>query len=434
MTGGRVPWYAAIHDRGKDAHNPHAHVAIVDRDIETGKRVLRLSDGARERRKAGMAENGVEAIRQHWEHKANAALERAGHEARIDRRSLEARGEDRTPQIHIGPRANHIDRSVHRPESRQVPDPTPNNPERVIDYPAIDAGRTRREYSAEIVDLNLERAARSQHFETRVWAQFERDQRNRDRPVERAIVAAERQRTLEDRRLRQHYAAQLREIRQRERSEAKLARDWLKQRQREETQALRDRQKSEKADLKCRQKRLMGRFLAAVDVTGRTRSKREADRKALAHRHTQERRELAARLRQERQTQAEAVAARYAPERQDVERKRDAALADMRARHAEQKQREDAQLQARAREREQARHVVQQQIADWKKMRQQRDTGREAREASGGSRLTQDWQRQESDQQERQRTREGRTRRNRQQRRQRGRQRGHGHDGGRDLD
>jgi len=396
MTGGRVPWFAAIHDRGKDAHNPHAHVAVIDRDIETGKRVLRLSDGARERRKAGMAENGVEAIRQHWEYKANAALERAGHAARIDRRSLEVRGEDRTPQIHIGPQANHIDHSVHRPESRVVPDPTPQNPERVIDYPAIDAGRTRREYSAGIVDLNLERAARSQHFETRVWAQLERDQRQKDKPVERAIAEAARRRTVEERALRRDYAARLAEIRNRQRADARLRNQWLKQRHTREREAMSSRQHAEKADLRRQQSRPMVRFLAALDVTGRTRGKREAARKALAHKHMRERRELTARLCQERADETEAVKARYRPERERLIRDRDEAMLGLRERHAVERDTEDFQLQERAREREQARQVVQQQIADWKRIQKYADTDHSTRSAAGSdtSRLARDWRQQ----------------------------------------
>lgn len=54
LTGDRVPWFAAIHAQGKDAHNPHCHLVIRDRDIETGKRVLRLSDSPRDRAKAGL--------------------------------------------------------------------------------------------------------------------------------------------------------------------------------------------------------------------------------------------------------------------------------------------------------------------------------------------------------------------------------------------
>ena len=32
LTADRIPWYAAIHQKGKDALNPHVHIAIHDRD------------------------------------------------------------------------------------------------------------------------------------------------------------------------------------------------------------------------------------------------------------------------------------------------------------------------------------------------------------------------------------------------------------------
>jgi hypothetical protein len=90
LTGGRVPWFAGIHAQGKDAHNPHCHLVIRDRDIDTGKRVVKLSDSPRDRAKAGLEPKAVEYVRDLWETHANRALEQAGHDARIDRRTLEA--------------------------------------------------------------------------------------------------------------------------------------------------------------------------------------------------------------------------------------------------------------------------------------------------------------------------------------------------------
>ena len=40
VTQGRVAWLAAVHDQGKDADNPHAHVVLRDRDLQTGKMAL----------------------------------------------------------------------------------------------------------------------------------------------------------------------------------------------------------------------------------------------------------------------------------------------------------------------------------------------------------------------------------------------------------
>lgn len=177
------------------------------------------------------------------------ALERAGYEARIDRRSLEAQGIERTPQIHIGPRAQHIDTAVHRPESKAVPSPSPRNPERVVDYPLIDAGRTRRERNAEIIDLNIDRAARSADFETRLWAQFEREQRAQDRVLESALIAAARRRSLEERRIRQSFTARRAVLRARRDAAGRLARNWLRQRYAPDAEKLRRRHEEERAAL-----------------------------------------------------------------------------------------------------------------------------------------------------------------------------------------
>jgi hypothetical protein len=80
--------------------------------------------------------------------------------------ALPPRAASGSPTIHIGPRAQHIDREVGRPSSRTVRHPTPGHPERVIDYPRIDAECARRERNAEIA--NIKHAVLSARFETRV--------------------------------------------------------------------------------------------------------------------------------------------------------------------------------------------------------------------------------------------------------------------------
>ena len=50
VTAGRMAYVGAIHDKGEDAENPHAHVMLRDRDLETGKRVLQTTErGSTER-------------------------------------------------------------------------------------------------------------------------------------------------------------------------------------------------------------------------------------------------------------------------------------------------------------------------------------------------------------------------------------------------
>ena len=150
VTGNRTPWVAAMHDMGKDAQNPHAHFIFRDRDIETGKRVLRLSDSERDREKAGLEPNGTAWLRQVWELKANQALERAGHETRMDRRSLEAQGIDRDPGVHVGPKATELEREGKVPPSQIRYDETG----REIRWPEIDEGKSRVRHNQEITARN----------------------------------------------------------------------------------------------------------------------------------------------------------------------------------------------------------------------------------------------------------------------------------------
>ena len=92
VTQGRAAWLAAIHQSGADAHNPHAHIVIRDRDPETGRRVALLSE-------KGACRN----IRLLWEQAVNAALEAQGSAQRVTRMSHAARGIETPPQRHRGP-------------------------------------------------------------------------------------------------------------------------------------------------------------------------------------------------------------------------------------------------------------------------------------------------------------------------------------------
>lgn len=92
LTAGRASWLAAIHQAGKDASNPHVHLVVRDRDPETGKRVIMLSE-----------KGACDRVRILWEETANAALQEAAQAVRIDRRSYAAQGIQKPPQRHRGP-------------------------------------------------------------------------------------------------------------------------------------------------------------------------------------------------------------------------------------------------------------------------------------------------------------------------------------------
>ncbi len=142
VTQGRASWLAAFHDQGKDAHNPHAHLLIRDRDPDTGKRV------------AGLSEQGsTEKLRTLWEDHTNRALEKAGRSERVDRRTLAAQGIEREPTVHEGPKAQQMERRGAQPESRERRyrnRPGSTLPHRKVDYRKIDKGRSRPAYNRHV--------------------------------------------------------------------------------------------------------------------------------------------------------------------------------------------------------------------------------------------------------------------------------------------
>ncbi|MGH6922875.1 MAG: MobA/MobL family protein [Propylenella sp.] len=370
LTGGRVPWLAAIHQYGADEHNPHVHIAAHDRDIETGKRVLRLSDSTRDRRKAGLpGPKAVEWIRERWEAVCNEALARAGMDARIDRRTLAAQGIDRQANIHEGPRAQHIEGNVRRPESKQ----RVNGCGRLIDYPSIDRGRTRREFNAQIIDLNLERAARSKNPVTRVWAQFEKGQSDADRKLERRLAAEEHERTETMRSVSRAHLLRIDRLRsERDRAIRSAVRD-VRVRFTPERDGLRRRQGQERAALKDRQSRLFARIAAVLDVTGITRRQQEAARKVLSTRHKEERQALSQRYHDAKRRAVGTIRSQSNVAIKNVQRERQAALASLRQQQIESRRSSEAQRQQREIEREHARQIAQKRIEAWSRTR--RDAG-----------------------------------------------------------
>ena len=110
----RVAVDVNVHAPGKDGdqRNHHAHILLSACYANTwgklGKKAVELDPIHCQRH--GLA-NVVEVERERWERLANQALEKAGQEARIDHRSLEAQGiYDRAPTVHLGPDATAIKR------------------------------------------------------------------------------------------------------------------------------------------------------------------------------------------------------------------------------------------------------------------------------------------------------------------------------------
>ncbi|MEE4208688.1 MAG: MobA/MobL family protein [Parvularcula sp.] len=376
LTGGRVPWFAGIHAAGKDAHNPHCHLVIRDRDIDTGKRVVRLSDSPRDRQKAGLEPKAVEHVRALWEDHANRALARAGHDVRIDRRSLEAQGIDRMPTIHIGPQAMEIDAHVARPDSKIRE--TGNG--RTIDYPQIDAGRTRKERHGEIVDLNIEKAARSKDFRTRETAKLQRAQMALDRQLENTLIAEARARTREARTLRIAYREKLKAARQAYKDEEKELRASLRQAWQEKRDSLTAHHRAERDALKAEQGRIGARVLRVIDVTGRTRKRHNGERRDLQAQHRDARVELVTNHRHEKAQGLGRLADRYEGARRALKAEHAPAFEHLAGRHRQAEIEADRQRQMRAAERDQVEQLHEEKLRQVERMLQQqrrdRDRGR----------------------------------------------------------
>ncbi|MCA9834120.1 MAG: MobA/MobL family protein [Thermomicrobiales bacterium] len=348
MTGNRVAWFAAIHAEGKDALNPHCHLVIRDRDIETGRRVLRLSDSARDRAKAGLEPKAVDWVREKWEVHANRALEQAGHDVRIDRRTLEAQGIDRAPTIHIGPQASHVEEFVDRPHSKVKE--TGNG--RVIDYPVIDQGRTRKERHAEIVDFNIEKATRSPDFRIRELAKFERDQKMKDRKVEDALIREARMRTREHRQMRSGYRAELTTIREAKQTESRELKAMFREDWTERRSALTERHVAEREALAKDHGRLKSRVLRVFDLTGNTKRRQVEEKTTMQDRHWRDRAELVASHKETRAVHTARFRDRHEIMRRELKAAHAPSFADMADRHREAEIEADRQRQMRAAERE----------------------------------------------------------------------------------
>lgn len=273
-------------------------------------------------------------------------------DARIDRRTLEAQGIEREPTIHIGPRAAEVEARVQRPVSK---DRAENRWWRryreTIPYEYIDAGRTRLERNAEIIDLNLERAARSPDFETRERARFLKDQIATDRRLERELVTQARRRTHEQRQVRGALRADLGSIRTAWRAEQKAARGVLLVRWKQERRELRQRHEVERDALKRTQGSLLPRLFRIVDITGRTRRRQNAESVTLRERHMAERKAFGAAWQSRRAQTLAAISAHHAPRIEERVAVFRAQRSEMATRHAVTEKLADEQRQARAIER-----------------------------------------------------------------------------------
>lgn len=92
----------------------HAHLLTTTRRLGKDglgdKTPIELSDTKRKDLGLDSGASELEKIRESWEIVANRHLEQAGHQQRIDRRTLKAQGIEREPTQHLGPQATAMER------------------------------------------------------------------------------------------------------------------------------------------------------------------------------------------------------------------------------------------------------------------------------------------------------------------------------------
>jgi hypothetical protein len=93
----------AIHapDKTSDDRNHHAHLMVTMRTLDGDGFAAKKDPAMNKREQLG-------EWREQWAHLANRHLERHGHEARIDHRSLKEQGVEREAGIHLGYAANEM--------------------------------------------------------------------------------------------------------------------------------------------------------------------------------------------------------------------------------------------------------------------------------------------------------------------------------------
>jgi len=118
-SGHAYSW--AIHE--PKGHNPHVHIMFSERKLDgiergpeqyfkraNGKNPERGGHAKSDRFTSAQGPEEVVALRARWAEVQNRALERAGIEARVDHRSLEAQGIDREAMQHRGPAVSGIEK------------------------------------------------------------------------------------------------------------------------------------------------------------------------------------------------------------------------------------------------------------------------------------------------------------------------------------
>ncbi len=128
-----------------DVKNPHAHIMLTTRDIGP--------EGFGKKNRSWNDREMLETQREQWAEACNRWLSRAGHESRIDHRSLSAQGIEREPTIHQGVHATAMERRIEqaRESGKVLAFPLPDRC--VRNREIVERNEKVRGISAQIIDL-----------------------------------------------------------------------------------------------------------------------------------------------------------------------------------------------------------------------------------------------------------------------------------------
>lgn len=165
------------HNDGDD-RNHHTHILLTTRQIG--------AEGFGQKAREWNSKEQLETWRENWARTANRYLERHGHEARIDHRSLEAQGIDREPTQHLGPQASQMERAGEPSERGDI-----NR-----DIEARNRERERLQLEARAVSLELTEAATPEQNREAINAAFKKAHIATDRADDFIIMLQRREVTL----------------------------------------------------------------------------------------------------------------------------------------------------------------------------------------------------------------------------------------------
>ena len=194
---GPLPYSYAIH-KGHDKENPHCHLMISERAQDGHQRTAETwfkransrnpEQGGAKKSEALKPKEWLQEARKEWSQQSNRALDRAGIDARIDHRSLEAQGiTDREPTQHLGPAAAAMERKgIQTDRGREVPQGDKSQVLRELDEAKAQKAAITDGISGARERFQAEKERRQQEAERQKQAERERQ------------AAAERERTARE--------------------------------------------------------------------------------------------------------------------------------------------------------------------------------------------------------------------------------------------